>query len=64
MGGHEVDVFRRDMGRRHEEIALVFPVFIVDDDDNLTASDGLDGLGNRIQHTHGAKVVEGPPGAG
>ena len=64
MGGHEVDVFRRDMGRSHEEIALVFPVFVVHDDNDFTASDGLDGLGNRVEHAHGAKVVEGPPGAG
>ena len=40
--GHEIDRFRRDKLRRHAEIALVFPVFIIHENDHLPVADVFD----------------------
>ena len=52
MGGHEVDDLGRGVFRRDEEIAFVFAVLVVDDDDDFSASNGLDGFRNRVQLRH------------
>ena len=42
--GHEVDGFGRDFFGGHGEVAFVFAVFVVDQDDHAALSDFLDGF--------------------
>ena len=44
---HEVDRFRRDLRRRHGEIAFVLAILIVHDDDHATGFDGGDRIFDR-----------------
>ena len=44
VGGHEIDDFGRDFFRGDGEVAFVFPVLIVDDDEHAAGADLLDGL--------------------
>ena len=44
---HEVDDFRRDLFGGADEIAFVFPVFGIDDNDHLSAADGGNGVVDR-----------------
>ena len=41
---HEVDVLGGDLLRRHDEVALVLAVLVVDDDDEFALAEILDGL--------------------
>ena len=45
--GHEVDGLGRHSVGRHDEIALVLPVLVVDDDDHLALADLVDRLRDR-----------------
>lgn len=60
---HEVDHFWRGEPRCSHEIAFVFPVFIVHDDDHLSLSDVFDGILDGVEgpavFSHGAKVAGG-----
>lgn len=47
MGDHEVDGFGRDEFGRHDEIALVFAVFFVNQYDKATGTQFSDNFGNR-----------------
>ena len=47
---HEVDRFGGDELRRDGEVALVFAVFIVDDDDHATSGEILKSVFNRCEH--------------
>ena len=44
VGDHEVDDLRRDLFGGHREIALVFTVFVVHDDEHSTGANIFDGL--------------------
>ena len=46
VSGHEIDRLRRDRFGRHCEIALVFAIFIVDDDDHPPGSQFIQRLFN------------------
>ena len=52
LGGHEL--------RRHDEIAFVLAVLVVDDDDHLAAGDGGDGFFDACEF-HGS-IIPGRPG--
>ena len=49
---HEVDHFWRRVARGEKEIAFVFAILVVHDDDDFTALDGLDGLRDGVQLRH------------
>ncbi len=53
MGSHEVDDFGGDFFRGDGEVALVFTVFIIDQNDHAAVANLLDGL------FHGGKAVAG-----
>ena len=42
IGGHEVDRLRRDQLGSHAEVAFIFPVFVIDQDDHLPGLDIFD----------------------
>jgi hypothetical protein len=42
--GHEVDDFRGRLFGRDHEVAFVFPVFVVGDDDQAAGTDGFESL--------------------
>ena len=42
--GHEIDSFGRDFFRRHGEIAFVFAVFVINDDDHAALANFFDGF--------------------
>jgi hypothetical protein len=44
MPRHEVDDFRRDLLGSTDKIALVFAIFVVNNDDHATVTDVSDGL--------------------
>ena len=44
--GHEVDRFRRDLFGGQHEVAFVFTVFVVDDDDHAPVADFVNGAGD------------------
>ena len=46
VGGHEVDDFRRDALGGDGEIAFVFAVLVVDDDDDAAVAQFVDGFGD------------------
>ena len=60
---HEVDHLGRGEPRCSHEIAFVFPVFIVHDDDHLSLPDVFDGILDGVEgpavFSHGAKVAGG-----
>ena len=45
---HEIDVFRLDRFGRHQQVAFVFAIFIVHDDDHLAGLDVFDNFFGRI----------------
>src|SRR3546814_6740300 len=49
MADHEGDAFRRRLGGRHDQVALVLAVGVVDDDDELAGGDRRDG--RSAEHT-------------
>ena len=58
MGGHEVDDFGRGVFCRDEKVPFIFSVLVVHDDDDFSASNGLDGFRNRVRSsTCDAKVM-------
>ena len=44
---HEVDGLRRDLRRRHRQIAFVLAILVVDDDDHLAGANRLEGVLDR-----------------
>ncbi len=42
MAGHEIDRLRGHLVRRHDQIALVLAILVIDDNDLLPAADALD----------------------
>ena len=44
MTRHEVDHLRRNLFRRTDQIALIFAIFVVNNDDHATVADVGDGL--------------------
>jgi hypothetical protein len=60
--GHEVDGFRRRQLRRNDEVALVLPLFVIDQDDHPAVAKFLDsfldrrkrlaGVAGYAQHVH------------
>src|SRR5262249_42745150 len=54
--GHEVDCFGSRLVRGHDEVPLVLPVFVVDDEDDAALPDLLDGLVDRREHGHCAPL--------
>ena len=57
MGGHEVDRLGGDLGGGADEVALVFAVFVIDDDDKPTKPDVGDEVfdGREFGHDGGAR---------
>src|SRR5688572_31788223 len=52
MAGHEVDDLRRNLLGRAHEIAFVFPIFVVDDDNHAPVADVANGVvDGRYGHT-------------
>ncbi len=59
MFGHEVDGVRRDLAGRHHKIALVFTIFVIDEDDELPLLDILDRVFDRIKRCrHNPSMVQ------
>ena len=54
--GHEVDHFWGRVTGCDQEVALIFTVLIVNDNNHFSSSNGFNCLWNGVQHTHGAKV--------
>ena len=52
VGGHEVDDFWRCVTRSNEKVPFVLTVLIVDDNDDLSLPNGLDGLRDGVQLRH------------
>jgi hypothetical protein len=49
MLGHEIDGMRGHLFRRNDEVAFIFPVFIVHQDDELALFDVADGVFDTIE---------------
>ena len=49
MHGHEVDGLGRDLFSRHDEVAFIFAVFVIHQDDHATISDVCDGTFDRVK---------------
>ena len=47
---HEIDDFGRHLLGCYDEVAFVFPVFVIDDDDDFSLAEILDGFFYRIQY--------------
>lgn len=63
--GHEIDRFGRDVFGGHDEVALVFAVFFIDQDDHATGlefGDDLSGGGNGGMGRHGGNPDNGKGG--
>ena len=56
---HEVDRLGRDLVGSNRQVALVLPVFIVDDDDHLSLAEGVEGI---FDPGDGAVLLAGPFG--
>ena len=56
---HEVDRLWRDLVGSNRQVALVLPVFIVDDDDHLSLAEGVEGI---FDPGDGAVLLAGPFG--
>ena len=55
--GHEIDGGRGDFRCRHDEIAFIFTIGVVGDDDHASLSDVGDGVRDGIKvHTHEANT--------
>ena len=52
MGSHEVDDFGRGMPRGDEEVAFIFAILVIHDDDDFTALDRFDGFWDSVQFGH------------
>ena len=59
IAGHEIDVFGAGLGRRHEQIAFVLAILVVDDDHHLAGSQVSDNVLNGIEGRSGAAAVGG-----
>ena len=61
--GHEVDGFRRDFFGGHGEVAFVFAVFVVDQDDHAAVANFFDGFfdGGKwwVLLSHGLVPIDG-----
>lgn len=57
---HEGREFARCLLGREDEVPLVFPPLVVDDDDSAPIGDGLDGIVDGI-HPHGIVIRHGSP---
>ncbi len=47
---HEVDIFGAHLVGRHEQIALVFAIFVIDDDDHFARRDVGEDILDRIKN--------------
>ncbi len=54
---HEVHDFGRDLLRGDDEVAFVFAVFVIDDDDDFAVAEVLDDLFNAVQYRAGSHCV-------
>ncbi len=54
---HQRDRFRRDLLGSEDKVALVLPIFVVDQDDHLTGLKVVDGLLDRVEHVRCRFVV-------
>src|SRR5215468_8990308 len=49
VSGHEINGIGRDLFGRDHEVAFIFPVFIIDDDDHSAFLDLVNGFFNRCE---------------
>ena len=47
--GHKIDGIRRDFRRRHCEVAFIFAIFIIDDDDDPSLTNLIDSFFDRAE---------------